>query len=459
MANPDLQKLAKDLSKCVKSKPYNPFAAWKMSENDHTKYLLSILRYHDADENYPVLADFLLRFTEEKGAVINCTCPKNVKIEFSHKTSSGDFNKQGFIDGLITFDDDNNEKVGIIIENKIHWACDQANQVRNYISHLRNQNDIKLENIWVFYITSNGIKVVSEKSYIKENEAEKTNIGNRFIEINYKEDITEWLQNDILNNGYYPESLTSIVRTYFNYLRNDLFCDDIDINWQNKFLKEFDIPTNLNKLEFGDWEKLIELRKKDGVDNKEASFDPAILDSVLSSIFERITVLAFDKFERISIEILNKHWAEELKEMGITTWQASHHNILGDNGDGYLQLRLVKERNSAHIEWIPISIHSMLFETNYTITLHCEGTRNQQLQQDWKEKLKSNLPTDSNIKIKGRGCSLKVESEKSLAMMSESELEAFLTKLYNETFKHPISLLVRDLERYNSKGSGVEIMK
>ena len=92
MANPDLQKLAKDLSKCVKSKPYNPFAAWKMSENDHTKYLLSILRYHDAHGNYPVLADFLLRFTEEKGAVINCTCPKNVKIEFSHKTSSGKFN-------------------------------------------------------------------------------------------------------------------------------------------------------------------------------------------------------------------------------------------------------------------------------------------------------------------------------------------------------------------------------
>jgi hypothetical protein len=124
---------------------------------------------------------------------------------------------------------------------------------------------------------------------------------------------------------------------------------------------------------------------------------------------------------------------------------------------GYLQLRLVKERNSAHIEWIPISVSSMLFENNYTITLHCEGNRNQQLQQNWKEKLKSNLPAKG--KIERRGCSLKIESSKPLAKMSESELEAFLTKLYNETFKHPISLLVRDLERYNSKGSGVEIMK
>ena len=452
MANPDLQKLAKDLSKCVKSKPYNPFAAWKMSENDHTKYLLSILRYHDAHGNYPVLADFLLRFTKGKGSMAHYTCPKNVEIEFSHKTSSGDFNKQGFIDGLITFDD-NNEKVGIIIENKIHWACDQANQVRNYISHLRNQNDIKLENIWVFYITSNGIKVVSEKSYIKENEAEKTNIGNRFIEINYKEDITEWLQNDILNNGYYPESLTSIVRTYFNYLRNDLFCDDIDINWQNKFLKEFDIPTNLNELKPGDWKKLISLRNNVGINDADASSDTTILDDVLSSIFERITVLAFDKFERISIEILNKHWAKELKENDVT-WQASHHSILGN---GYLQFRLVKERNSAHIEWIPISIHSMLFKNNYTITLHCEGNSHKDLLNKWKGELEPKRP--ANGKIEKRGYSLKIESSKPLAKMSESELEAFLTELYTKTFECPISLLVRDFKEYKSKGSGVEIMK
>lgn len=453
MANPDLQKLAKDLSKCVKINPYNPFAAWKMSENDHTKYLLSVLRYHDAHGNYPVLADFLSRFTDGKGSMNNYTNPKNVRIEFSHKTSSGKFNAQGFIDGLITFDDDNNEKVGIIIENKIHGACDQENQVRNYISHLK--PNIRLENIWVFYITSDGIKVVdSTKSYNVEAEEEDTNIGNRFIEINYKEDITEWLQNDILNNGYYPESLTSIVRTYFNYLRNDLFCDYLDINLQNKFLEEFGIPTDLNELKPGDWEKLISLRNNVGINDADASTDTTILDGVLSSIFERITVLAFDKFERISIEILNKHWAEELKQKGITTWQASHHNILTS---GYLQLRLVKERNSAHIEWIPISIHSMLFENNYTITLHCEGNSHKELLNKWKGELEPKRP--ANGKIEKRGYSLKIEGSKPLAKMSESELEAFLTKLYNETFEYPISLLVRDLERYNSKGSGVEIMK
>lgn len=451
MANPDLQKLAKDLSKCVKSKPYNPFAAWKMSENDHTKYLLSILRYHDAHGNYPVLADFLLRFTKGKGSMAHYTCPKNVEIEFSHKTSSGEFNKQGFIDGLITFDG-GNKKVGIIIENKIHGAYDQPQQVRNYISHL-SKSGCELKNIWVFYITNDGLKEVDKGSYDVEYEDKKTNIGSRFIAINYKEDITEWLQNDILNNRYYPESLTSIVRTYLDYLRNDLFCDDMDINWQNKFLKEFDIPTNLNELKPGDWEKLISLRNNVGINDADASIDTTILD-VLSSIFERITVLAFDKFERISIEILNKHWAEELKEMGITTWQASHHNILTS---GYLQLRLVKERNSAHIEWIPISIHSMLFETNYTIVLHCEGNSHKDLLNKWKGELEPKRPAKGNIER--RGYSLKIESSKPLAKMSESELEAFLTKLYNETFKHPISLLVRDLERYNSKGSGVEIMK
>jgi hypothetical protein len=38
--------------------------------------------------------------------------------------------------------------------------------------------------------------------------------------------------------------------------------------------------------------------------------------------------------------------------------------------------------------------------------------------------------------------------------MSKSELEVFLTKLYNETFEYPISLLVRDFKEYKSKGLG-----
>lgn len=449
MTNIDLQKLAKDLSKCVKGKPYNPFAAWKMSENDHTKYLLSILRYQDAHGNYPVLADFLLRFTKGKGSMAHYTCPRNVEIEFNHKTSLGKFNTQGFIDGLIRFEG-GNKKVGIIIENKIHGACDQPDQVRNYISHLINQNDIKPENIWVFYITSNGSKVVEEKSYDVENEDKETNIGNRFITINYKEDITEWLQNDILNNGYYPESLTCIARSYLDYLRNDLFCDNMDINLQNELLNNLRIDTDLNKLKLKDWGKLIDLRNNDDANNEEASFDAAILDSVLSSIFKRITTLAFDDFERISIEILNKQWEKELKEIG-AIWQVSHHNILAN---GYLQIRLVNERGSAHIEWIPISVRSMLFENNYTITLHCEGDRNKELLQEWKEKLTTKkLP--ANGKIVKRGCSLKVESNKSLAKMPESELEAFLTKLYTETFEYPISLLINDFKRYSSKDPGV----
>ena len=99
----------------------------------------------------------------------------------------------------------------------------------------------------------------------------------------------------------------------------------------------------------------------------------------------------------------------------------------------------------------------MLFENNYTITLHCEGNSHKELLNKWIGELEPKRP--ANGKIVRRGCSLKIESSKPLAKMSESELEAFLTKLYNETFKHPISLLVRDLERYNSKGSGVEIMK
>ena len=44
--------------------PYNVFTAWGMSENDHTKLLLALLRHQDSTGRYPVLNSFLNRFTK-----------------------------------------------------------------------------------------------------------------------------------------------------------------------------------------------------------------------------------------------------------------------------------------------------------------------------------------------------------------------------------------------------------
>ena len=60
--------------------PYNVFREWGMSENDHTKLLLSFLCYKNSNSQYRVLSSFLKRFTKGKGAMIHYTKPLGEEI-------------------------------------------------------------------------------------------------------------------------------------------------------------------------------------------------------------------------------------------------------------------------------------------------------------------------------------------------------------------------------------------
>ena len=51
--------------------PYNLFTAWKMSENDHTKMFLALMRYRDASGRYALLNSFLNRFAKGRGKMIH----------------------------------------------------------------------------------------------------------------------------------------------------------------------------------------------------------------------------------------------------------------------------------------------------------------------------------------------------------------------------------------------------
>ena len=59
MEKEEILKIAKDLARKSVSKPYNVFGEMQMKENDHTKLLLSLLRYRDAYGQYAVLNNFL----------------------------------------------------------------------------------------------------------------------------------------------------------------------------------------------------------------------------------------------------------------------------------------------------------------------------------------------------------------------------------------------------------------
>ena len=188
--------------------PYNVFTAWKMSENDHTKMFLALMRYQNASGRYLLLNSFLNRFAKGRDKMIHYQNISDVNILFNPRYKTNTANS--FIDGLITFTA-NGKRIAIIVENKIYDAPDQPNQISRYIEHMTNDEGITVDNVWVFYMTGDGSKEVDAQSYGNNG---NVNIGNRFVPLAYNSDIVNWLKNDILEARIYPEALTGVVRAY-----------------------------------------------------------------------------------------------------------------------------------------------------------------------------------------------------------------------------------------------------
>lgn len=135
------------------------------NENAHTRILLSLLRYED-NHDFPILKSFINLIKD------SCIQVKNPNIEFN--TSN--------IDGLIL----ESNKYAIIIENKIHWAVDQKEQIDRYVKHIINERQIPASCVYVIYLTSDGNKEVSDYSMSDDT---KATLGERYVRMNYKYDI------------------------------------------------------------------------------------------------------------------------------------------------------------------------------------------------------------------------------------------------------------------------------
>ena len=62
------------------NQPYNLFTMWDMSENDHTKLLLSLLRFKQGNE-YVLIKSFMKRFADEIEILDN----QQVEIYYNRK--------------------------------------------------------------------------------------------------------------------------------------------------------------------------------------------------------------------------------------------------------------------------------------------------------------------------------------------------------------------------------------
>ena len=440
-------------SKCAT--PYNVFTAWQMSENDHTKMLLALFRYQNAQGRYPLLNSFLNRFAKGRDKMIHYQNPSDVCICFNPRYDKDD--KHSYIDGLITFAA-KGKRIAVIIENKIFDAPDQDGQIRRYISHMTQDERIEKENVWVFYLTGSGVKDVSENSYNPCDEDDAAYIGRRFVALNYSGDIIQWLKNDVLDLRVYPEALTSVVRSYVESLEKDVLCEDDTDAWRETQLCNTLLGHhNLKKLDERDFDSLYFLRdevqkiRKEGTCGDEQEMTAVNnLYGVIRSVIRDVELLAFDEFETQTEEILNDIWKRELKQIKGARWVAKHRGLGGNWG--FVQVGLTEEWGTAHLEWTSIKAKSMFCETEYQLELHVEGDKN--LAEHWRTEFSQNaimLPKncEKGRKQTSRIVRYKIQTAKPIATMSKKELTVFLTKLYMQDLNYICRTLIEHFKDYS----------
>lgn len=442
--NEIIEKIAKEKIGTKTVPPYNVFSMWNMSENDHSKILLALMRYKASGDSYPLIYSFLERFA--KGCIEKDEF-NDTKIEFSAsfqkvKVSNKAKGTNSLIDGLITFKHNGTSKA-IIIENKIYDACDQPGQIRRYIKAMIDNKVCTLDNIWVFYITGDGSKVVETRSYDKDNENDDCFIGNRFVELNYKNDITAWLKEKVLDARKYPEALTSVVRAYVESLEKDLFnenlFENIDSNDYTSLKENFD---NLYKVYVDSSKKRSESRNNyaEGKTEKEKYEETENKYHVAKKLVQVIEKDAFEAFKKCSVEILNEIWKNKLGDD--FKWIVKHRSIIGNKG--FIQIRLDDGWEGGHLEWHPISASEMYKGGKYQLCFHVEKDDN----------LRNYMCKKPGIETPKIKFTIPVKNNKTIAEMPVEELKNFLKMFYeNETVKNYCSCLI---DYYNQRAPGTE---
>ena len=302
------------------------------NENAHTRILLKLLNYNISGE-YTILKSFLFMICEHNP---NLTFP----ITSIHKPSV-DFNKEN-IDGLI---EEPSKDYAIIIENKINWATDQELQLVRYFNTVK-QHGIQDRNIFVIYLTLDGSKKVSSNSLPNSLSDELKN-GNRFIEMNYRDDILPWLKYTILPEIKIKEHLIeSGIRQYIDYLEGRL-C-----------LRKSEEPIKIIM------NKTINEKLLQGKTTCEQW-------QILNNCTKNLENLLQD-FRNVS---------EEITKPVIDSWDTSTKNSFNDTqtnnqiqeNNGYYQIFLNGIDRNIHFEWYTLSKNDLFNKSHYRMVLHVEG--------------------------------------------------------------------------------------
>jgi hypothetical protein len=125
----------------------------------------------------------------------------------------------------------------IIVENKVHWANDQLEQLARYIDKTKTKG-YKEEQIYVVYLSPTYEKIPDEQTW----GSYKNSFEKRFINLSFRDDILSWLTNAVLPNVRLKDKyLSSALEQYIDHIEGMFELRNINkkINMElQKFIKQ-----------------------------------------------------------------------------------------------------------------------------------------------------------------------------------------------------------------------------
>ena len=364
-------------------------------ENAHSRILVRLLQYSNGDV-YPFLKSFvsLIPGWNEEDISIS-----NPEISFNSE----------HIDALI----EEKGKYAIIIENKIHGAQDQEKQIERYVDTAI-VHGIPSEKIWALYVTRDGRKVVADFSLTPRT---KELIGDRFVAINYRNNILPWLKDIVLPSCPEKEEwLQSALKQYIDHLEGLLEVRPSSVELRDRLLRRI-----YENLHINDISNSVEVYRSL---KNESDYLEAIHEVIIGEL-DMIDGNALHSFDLFTKQFFHRKFPNR------------EFNFFDCSSRGYYQIYPKDWFWGPHLEWVQFNRGYLITENQIALRLHIENTTNPKVKQlvdcllaD--EDFNSSKHPWHGTRTKDEYFSLWMNLPKPFITLSESEQEERLTKVYEE---------------------------
>lgn len=367
------------------------------NENAHSRILCKLLQYRNSEGHYTILESFL--------SYISKTTPEFRNIHIVKPIITQEEER---IDLWIR---DYEGEYAVILENKVMGAMDQDAQLSRYIDKTLDHN-FNINHIYIVYLPGDDHEP-SNKSW----GSRKKEFENRYIKLSFRDDIIDWLENEILPNCTLKEDLlSSAIKQYIDHLKG-LFKkrpSQIKSFVMNKeLLKKIGITGNTFNEQLPQLNEIIEKlgKAQEEIINYRTKFVHEVMNT----------------FTKCTLDILGNDWKINDK-------------IRTNNGWYFLYNTNWKSNWYIHLEWSNIKIEDLFTKVEYKIVLHAEG--------DYKNNPQTNeLCKELGFMRGGNSTTLWQKvfiATKPLGSMNESEMRDFLISVYKS---NDINRIVETIDR------------